>query len=264
MDNVFVKIIEDSNLTDKEACELFKCNEIELKQIKKGTQKPTTEGIYAITKRFGCSMDYVMTGKPTQIADRRLEFFYEKKKAKDNQEIALIEYEEYLLENDIRPTKAMINAFDKGKKVLNTYQVLAINNFNYIEVLSKSSYMPLGGNKASPFKEANENLITNWDNLKKACGKLYVNDILTDDGFAEYALVEDAPVNARKILSEISNGSRKWNPELILKLIAKVACVQKAARIDSNNNLVFQDDFVSTKLLEKLCKEEVENQKKKK
>jgi hypothetical protein len=122
MDNVFVKIIEDSNLTDKEACELFKCNEIELKQIKKGTQKPTTEGIYVTTKRLGCSMDYVMSGKPTQIADRRLEFFYEKKKAMDNQEIALIEYEEYLRDNDIRPTKAKINAFDKGKKVLNTYQ----------------------------------------------------------------------------------------------------------------------------------------------
>lgn len=263
MDNVFVRIIEGSNLSDKEVMELFRCTQDELKKIKKGTAKPNADGIYAITKRFGVSMDYLMTGKPTQIADRRLEFLYEKKKAKDNQEIALIEYEEYLLENDIKPSKAMINAFDKGKKILNTYQVLAINNFKYIEVLSKTNYSPLGGYKPSPFKEANENLITNWDNLKKAAGKLYADGILTDDGFAEYALLEDAPVNARRILAEISSGARKWNPELILKLISKGACVQKAFRIDNNNQLVFQDDFVSTKLLEKLCKEEIESTKKK-
>lgn len=262
MDNVFVKIIEGSNLSDIEAMELFRCTQAELKAIKKGTAKPSTEGIYTITKRFGCTMDYLMTGKPSMIADRRLEFLYEKKKAKDNQEIALIEYEEYLLENDIKPSKAMINAFDKGKKVLNTYAVLAINNFKYIEVLSKSIYSPLGGYKESPFKEANENLITNWDNLKKAAGRLYTKDILTDDGFAEYALLEDAPQNARRILAEISSGARKWNPELILKLISKGACVQKAARIDNNNNLVFQDDFVTTKLLEKLCKEELDKKKK--
>ena len=257
MENVFVRIIEGANLKDKEAMELFHCSEAELKQIKKGTLKPNAEGVYAICKRFGVSMDYVMTGKPTMIADRRLEFLYEKKKAKDNQEIALIEYEEYLLENDIRPSKAMISAFEKGKRILNTYQVLAINNYKYIEVLSKSSYTPLGGYKESPFKEANENLITTWDNLKKAAGKLYVSDVLTDDGFAEYALLEDAPVNARKILLEISNGTRKWNPELILKLIQKGACVQKAYKIDNQGKLVFQDDFVATKLLEKLCKEEI-------
>ena len=151
----------------------------------------------------------------------------------------------------------MISAFDKGKRILNTYQVLAINNYKYIEVLSKSSYTPLGGYKPSPFKEANENLITTWDNLKKAAGKLYVSDVLTDDGFAEYALLEDAPINARKILLEISNGTRKWNPELILKLIQKGACVQKAYKIDNQGKLVFQDDFVATKLLEKLCKEEI-------
>jgi hypothetical protein len=64
-------------------------------------------------------------------------------------------------------------------------------------------------------------------------------------------------VNARKILLEISNGTRKWNPELILKLIQKGACVQKAYKIDNQGKLVFQDDFVATKLLEKLCKEEI-------
>lgn len=262
MDNVYVKMIEGNNLSDKDAMDLFCCNALELKDIKKGNRKPSKEGILSITRRFGCSIEYATNGNPTQIADRRLEFLYEKKKTKDRNEIRLIEYEELLLENGIKPTKAMISAFDKSKGILNTYLVLSINNYDYIEVLSKSSYTPLGGYKASPFKEANENLITNWDNLKKAAGRLYNQDILTDDGFAEYALLEDAPVNARKILSEISSGARKWNPELILKLISKGACVQKAFKIDSNNQLVFQDDFVSTKLLEKLCKEELKNKKK--
>ena len=263
MENVYVRIIEGNNLTEKEAMELFCASQADLKAIKKGTLKPSKEGLTAIAKRTGASMEYLTTGKPKVIADRRLEFLYEKKITKDNAEIALIEYEEYLLENSIRPSKAMINAFDKGKKLLNAYAVLSINNYEYIEVLSKSIYSPLGGYKPSPFKEANENLITNWDNLKKAAGRLYTMGVLTDDGFAEYALLEDAPVNARKILLEISNGARKWNPELILKLIAKGACVQKAARIDMNGNLVFQDDFISTKLLDKLCKEEVASKTKK-
>ena len=45
MENVFVRIIEGSNLTDKEAMELFHCSEAELKQIKKGTIKPNAEGV---------------------------------------------------------------------------------------------------------------------------------------------------------------------------------------------------------------------------
>ena len=120
-----------------------------------------------------------------------------------------------------------------------------------------SDYLVSGGFKLSPFKESDtDNLVKNWLDVKKACGKLYLAAQLNDDGFAEYALIEDSYKNSRLILREISNGTRKWNPALILKLISLGACVTKVARI-FNGELVFEDDFISTKLLEKLCKEEL-------
>ena len=52
MDNVFVRIIEASSLKEDEVLKLFKCTKEELKEIKKGTKKPSTEGLYSITKKF--------------------------------------------------------------------------------------------------------------------------------------------------------------------------------------------------------------------
>ena len=257
MDNVFVKIIEASSLKEEEILQLFKCSKDELKDIKKGTKKPSTEGLYAITKRFGVTLDYLMTGKPYQIGDRRMEFLYQKKLAKDQAQINLIEYEEFFLQRDIKVTKSMLQAFDKDNRQINAYLIMKLNNQKVIEELSNSDYTVVGGFKKSPFKESDtDNLVKNWLDVKKACGQLYLASQLTDDGFAEYALIEDSYKNSRLILREISNGTRKWNPSLILKLIKLGACVTKAAGI-LNGELIFEDDFISTKLLEKLCKEEL-------
>lgn len=257
MDNVFVRIIEASSLKEDEVLQLFKCTKEELKEIKKGTKKPSTEGLYSITKKFGVTLDYLMTGKPYQIGDRRMEFLYQKKLTKDQAQINLIEYEEFFLQRDIKVTKAMLEAFNKDKREVNAYKIIKLNNQKVIEELSNSDYLVSGGFKLSPFKESDtDNLVKNWLDVKKACGKLYLAAQLNDDGFAEYALIEDSYKNSRLILREISNGTRKWNPALILKLISLGACVTKVARI-FNGELVFEDDFISTKLLEKLCKEEL-------
>lgn len=257
MDNVFVKIIEANALKDEEAIALFKCSKEELKDIKKGVKKPSTEGMYAITKRFGVSLDYLMTGKPHMIGDRRMEFLYQKKLTKDQAQINQIEYEEFFLAKDIKVTKAMLEAFDRETKTVNAFKIIKLNNFQVVDALASSDYLVSGGYKQSPFKESEtENLVKNWLDIKKACGRLYLSGQLNDDGFAEYALIEDSYKNSRLILREISNGTRKWNPELILKLIKLGACVTKVASI-FNGELVFEDDFISTKLLEKLCKEEI-------
>lgn len=257
MDNVFVKIIEANNLKDDEISAIFKCSKDEIKDIKKGTKKPSSEGLYSITKRFGVSLDYLMTGKPYMIGDRRMEFLYQKKLTKDQAQINLIEYEEFFLQKDIKVTKAMLEAFDKETKTVNAYKIIKLNSFNVIDALASSNYAVAGGYKQSPFKESDtENLVKNWLDVKTACGKLYLAGQLNDDGFAEYALIEDGYKNSRLLLREISNGTRKWNPELILKLISLGACVTKVGSI-FNGELVFEDDFISTKLLEKLCKEEI-------
>jgi len=257
MENVFVRIIEANNLKDDEVCSLFKCSKDELKDIKKGNKKPSKEALLAITKRYGVTMDYLMTGKPSMIGDRRMEFLYQKKLTKDQAQINLIEYEEFFLQKDIKVTKAMLDAFNKETKTVNAYKIIKLNSFLVVDALANSSYLVSGGFKQSPFKESDtENLVKNWLDIKKACGKLYLAGQLNDDGFAEYALIEDSYKNSRLLLREISNGTRKWNPELILKLISLGACVTKVASI-FNGELVFEDDFISTKLLEKLCKEEL-------
>lgn len=256
-DNVFVKLIDGTGITKEEACKLFCCKENELNEIKKGKKKLDADVYYNLTKRFSISMDYLMTGKPKTISDQRIEMLWKRKLSKDKNAILVIQYQEYLLENDVRVTKAITDIFDPNTKTINAYKLIALDNFKLVDTLYKSNYSVDGGFKKSPFKESDsENICNNWEAIRKACAELYVLDILTDDGFVDYALEHDAYRNARVVLNEISKGQRKWDPELILKLISKGAAVQKASGI-FEGNLVFEDDFVTTKLLEKLCKEEI-------
>lgn len=256
-ENVFVKIIEGTGISKEETLKLFMTNEKELKEILKGKKVPPTEVYYNLTKRFSVSMDYLMKGKPKTIADQRIEMLWKRKLVEDKNAILVIDFQEYLLENNVKVTKTVTDIFDPNTKSVNTYKLLALDNFELVDALSKSKFNVNGGFKISPFKESDsENTCTNFDAIKDACGELYVKDILTDDGFADYALQHDAYRNARIILNEISKGQRKWNPELILKLISKGAAVQKVQGI-FNGELVFEDDFVTTKLLEKLCKDEL-------
>ena len=143
MDNVFVKIIEASSLNEEEILQVFKCNKEELKEIKKGTKKPSSEGLYSITKKFGVTLDYLMTGKPYQIGDRRMEFLYQKKLAKDQAQINLIEYEEFFLQRDIKVTKALQQAFDKDKRQINAYLIIKLNNHKIIENYNKFIFLCL-------------------------------------------------------------------------------------------------------------------------
>lgn len=259
--NVFEKIIDGAGISKEEACALFRCTERELNDIKKGKKKLDAEVYYNLTKRFSVSMDYLMKGTPKNISDQRIEMLWKKKLAQDKNAIAVIDYQEYLLENDVKVTKAVTALFDPLTKSVNAYKLLALDNFKLVDTLYKSVFSVMGGYKKSPFKESDtENVIQSWEALRKAAGELYVEDILTDDGFVEYALEHDAYRNARVILNEVAKGQRKWNPELILKLIEKGAAVQKASGI-FKGELVFEDDFVTTKLLEKLCKDEIKNKK---
>lgn len=267
--NIFKLVVDAYQLSEKDAKELFKCDDLLFKKILDGNEKPSLDGIYNLSQKYGITLDLIMKPEKANKKDQAILDDLNLRIKKIKMSKAEDEFYKKLLKNKITciSRNKITDIYDSENNKINIAGVIVKDNYElYKFVKSLGLDVKPGGYKINPLEEYSKgNIIDSWDKAENTVFSLSKSGILKDKGFKNMVLdlnigglsVEEA----NEILKKYQNGTIAFNPRHVLVLINNGAYVQRFAgtTIDNAGFAVdhWEKDVFQTLLLKKYCEDNI-------